>query len=76
MNTQQIKNLANRICIKDNCSGFLRESVDAHKNEILRCNKCHNFINLADVDMILINYEVDSLEEQDVDSNLKELNNL
>ena len=76
MNNIQIKNLANRLCIKDNCDGFLRESVDAHKNEILRCNKCHHFLYLNEVDMLLINYEVDKLIEQDVDVNLRELNNL
>ena len=76
MNTQQIKNLSNRLCIKDNCDGFLRESVDAHENEILRCNKCHSFIFLADADMLLIDYQLYEISNQDVESNLKKLNNL
>jgi hypothetical protein len=75
MNQQQIKNLAKRLCIKNNCKGFLKESIDSKKNQILRCIKCHHFLYLDEVEMLLVNYEVDEILDHDSDDNLKALNN-
>jgi hypothetical protein len=69
-----IDKLKKRLCIKDDCSGYLFESHDKYKNEILRCKECHGFVNRQDADIMIL--REDEYVSQDEVDNMEELNNL
>lgn len=75
MNQIQLQKLNKRLCFKEGCSGYLFETHDHQKNNILRCTECYGFIYQEDADVLLLQGKRDYPQREE-EQNLSELNNL
>jgi len=69
MNTEKFKK---RKCAKSGCSGKLNLTHDHNGIDIMRCDKCHNFIFKDDFDIIVKQEDI----RDDVVINLEGLNRI